>query len=274
MSKNQVQPNEGSGISALSAWGLSFGCAVGWGAFVMPATTFLPQAGPLGTVLGMLAGAFVMYLIGINFRYMMEKYPGAGGPMLYAIRTFGYDHGFLCGWFLILVYVAIIWANASALGLICKNLFGPVLQFGFHYRILNYDIYFGEVLLAAAIILACGLICQSSGRLAVGFTLLCALLLFLGVAVVSIMAFWRDGNLFSIAFATPFHENRGKPLFQILNILALSPWAFVGFESISIFPQHFRFPVKKNPLDFCLFPSDGLFMLHFSGCACRRYGDD
>ena len=32
---------------------LSFGCAVGWGAFVMPGTAFLPVAGPLGTLIGL-----------------------------------------------------------------------------------------------------------------------------------------------------------------------------------------------------------------------------
>ena len=34
-------------------WAIAFGCAVGWGAFVMPGTTFLPVAGPLGTLIAM-----------------------------------------------------------------------------------------------------------------------------------------------------------------------------------------------------------------------------
>lgn len=41
-------------LSALSVWALTFGCVIGWGAFVMPGTTFLPSAGPLGTVLAKL----------------------------------------------------------------------------------------------------------------------------------------------------------------------------------------------------------------------------
>lgn len=36
-------------LSPLEVWALSIGCAVGWGAFVMPGTTFLPLAGPVGT---------------------------------------------------------------------------------------------------------------------------------------------------------------------------------------------------------------------------------
>ena len=42
----------GKYLSALGAWALAFGCSVGWGAFVMPGTTFLPIAGPVGTVIG------------------------------------------------------------------------------------------------------------------------------------------------------------------------------------------------------------------------------
>ena len=42
--------NKGSGyLTALGAWALAFGCAVGWGAFMMPGNTFLPIGGPIGT---------------------------------------------------------------------------------------------------------------------------------------------------------------------------------------------------------------------------------
>ena len=53
----------GRHLSMLAAWGLSFGYAVGWGAFVMPGATFLPDAGPLGTVVGILVGALAMGVI-------------------------------------------------------------------------------------------------------------------------------------------------------------------------------------------------------------------
>ena len=46
-------------LSPVDVWAMSFGCMVGWGAFVMPGTTFLPVAGPAGTILSMMiAGAF------------------------------------------------------------------------------------------------------------------------------------------------------------------------------------------------------------------------
>ncbi len=62
-------------LSPVNVWALSFGCAVGWGAFVMPGTTFLPVAGPLGTAIGMAVGAVLMLLIGVNYHYMINRVP-------------------------------------------------------------------------------------------------------------------------------------------------------------------------------------------------------
>ena len=86
-------------LSPVAVWALSFGCAVGWGSFVMPGTTFLPIAGPMGTVLGLAFGAVVMLVIGMNYHYMMNRYPDAGGTYAYAKRVLGFDHGFLSAWF-------------------------------------------------------------------------------------------------------------------------------------------------------------------------------
>ena len=232
-------------LSPIHVWALSFGCAVGWGAFVMPGTTFLPSAGPVGTTIGLMVGAIIMFIIGVNYHYLMNKYQGPGGTLTYTIRTFGYDHGFMSAWFLILVYVAIIWANATALGLISKNLFGSTFQYGFHYRILGYDVFFGEVLLSVIAVLISGLLCIYSRRLSVTVQLVLALTLTFGVAFCAfgIMALVPGGMTLSEPyFAT---DNRFN-MRQILTIVALSPWAYVGFESISNSADGFRFSPKKS----------------------------
>ena len=64
MTNSQTELKKSGAISSLAAWAMAFGCAVGWGSFVMPGTTFLPIAGPAGTALGVLIGALVM-LIGV-----------------------------------------------------------------------------------------------------------------------------------------------------------------------------------------------------------------
>ena len=232
-------------LSPLSVWALSFGCAVGWGSFVMPGTTFLPKAGPLGTALGIFAGAVVMFIIGMNYHYLMNKYPDAGGTLTYSIKTFGYDHGFLSSWFLILVYIAIIWANATALALIARNLFGSLFQFGFHYQVLGYDVYFGEIVLTLAAILLLGAVCIFGKRLAVGLQVVLALLLFFGVVICAFFAMKvHHGGINTMAPA--FSVDGRMPFRQFFSIVALSPWAFAGFESVSNSTAGFKFSVKKT----------------------------
>lgn len=60
---NSRKSKLGRYLSPVSAWAMSFGCAVGCGAFVMPGTAFLPVAGPLGTLIGLGFGAAVMFLV-------------------------------------------------------------------------------------------------------------------------------------------------------------------------------------------------------------------
>lgn len=59
-------------LSPLAVWALSFGCIVGWGSFVMPGTTFLPKAGPLGSLIGLLLGAVIMFVIAFNYYRLIK----------------------------------------------------------------------------------------------------------------------------------------------------------------------------------------------------------
>ncbi len=242
---NEKQPQLGKYLSPLNVWALSFGCAVGWGAFVMPGTTFLPAAGPVGTMLGIIIGAVVMFIIGVNYHYLMNKYPDSGGTLTFCIRTFGYDHGFLSAWFLILVYIAIIWANTTAVALICRKLFGNLFSFGFHYTVMGYDVYLGEVLLSAAFILIFGFICIVGKKLTITLQTIFAMLLLTGIIICAVFA--AKTNVGGWSSMQPLFSNNDElPLKQIFTIVALSPWAFVGFESVSNSVSGFKFSVKKS----------------------------
>ena len=229
-------------ISPLGIWALSFGCSVGWGSFVMPGTTFLPIAGPVGTVLGMTIGAIMMLIIGRNYYYLMNRYPDAGGTYTYSKKLFGYDHGFLSGWFLILTYVAILWANLTALVLIARNLLGDFFQFGFHYQLAGYDIYFGEILISVGLLLLCCFICIFRKRLAMWVQILMALVLIGGIVVCFAVAA-ANGGRGSVAFDPAFSGGSGD-FTKVLHIVALTPWAYVGFETVSHSAEELRY--KKN----------------------------
>ena len=230
-------------LSPLAVWALAFGSAVGWGAFVMPGTTFLPVAGPWGSVIGLLIGGVIMLIIGLSYHFLMGRYPDAGGSYTYATKVLGSDHGFLCAWMLILTYAAIIWANSTALSLIVRYLFGDVFCFGFSYQIAGYTVYLGEVLLSVAILAAACLICIAGKRFSAVVQIVCALLLFGGICACFIAVAIHKGGIGGLL---PAFSADGDPAAQVITIVTLAPWAFIGFESISHSSGEFRFSPKKS----------------------------
>lgn len=78
-------------LSSLDVWAMAFGCMVGWGAFVMPGTSFLPVAGPAGTILAMVIGLAVMLVIASSVSFLMNRSPAHGR------RLFLYQRGLRAG---------------------------------------------------------------------------------------------------------------------------------------------------------------------------------
>ncbi|WP_049945815.1 ATP-binding response regulator [Butyrivibrio sp. LC3010] len=231
-------------LTPAGAWALAFGSSVGWGSFVMPGTTFLPLAGPIGTVIGMLLGGLVMLLIAVNFHYMMNKFPDDGGTYAFSKNVFGYDQGFLGAWFLLLVYMAIVWANATAIPIICRNLFPGILESGPSYEIAGFHVYVYESVVSAAIIALAGGICMYGGRVSSVIQTVLAFMLIGGIVLTTVMIAGK-GQLDISALRPEFAEC--KPVyFQVFQIMALAPWAYVGFESISHSTEEFSFSTKKT----------------------------
>ena len=235
-------PDKTSYLSTLGAWALAFGCAVGWGAYVMPGTTFLPIAGPLGTAMGIGIGALVMLVLGANYHYLMNRFSDSGGTYTYTKNCFGYDHGFLSAWFLILTYIAIIWANATALPLIARTLLGSVFQFGYLYEIAGYKIYAGEILLAVAALVIAALICMRR-KGAEKTQIVMAIALFAGIVICFAVAFLRRSG--GAEIFEPAYSPKNSGLGGTFTIFALAPWAFVGFESISHSNAEISFSKKR-----------------------------
>ncbi len=243
--------NEASGkshlikyLSPMGAWALAFGCSVGWGAFVMPGTTFLPLAGPVGTLLGMVIGGFVMLLIGVNYHFLMNRYPDSGGTYAFTKNEFGYDQGFMSAWFLILVYMAIAWANATAIPIICRKLFPGLLEVGPCYQVAGFDVYLLEAGVASLAILISSLICLQGGKVLSVIQTVLAIVLIGGIVICAIYIFMYKGHRF--INPQPAFADNGGSLMQVFRIVALAPWAYVGFESISHSTEEFSFSVKKS----------------------------
>ena len=215
----------------VSAWAYAFGCACGWGAFVMPGNTFLPQAGPLGAGLGILIASVLIFLVGITISYISKKYPNDSGIHVYVGKILGKDHGFLTAWAVLFAYLSIIWANATAFVLLVRNISGDVFQFGFNYRIAGYDVWFGETLITSTLLIILGLL-AIFGRFFIRVLHSIMTLIHITLVVglfIALIILGRHGSLGGMGFGMLEYS---KPT-QILNISMLAPWMFVGIEGVT-----------------------------------------
>ena len=231
-------------LSQLAAVALSFGCAVRWGAFVFPGETFLPKAGPVGSIAGFLLAALTMVVLAFNYHKVINHIHGEGGAYVFVTKIFGHNHSFLVGWFLLLTYVAVMWANAMALVLLARIYFGRLFEFGFDYEILYFKVYFGEILLSIGAIFLCGGACLVGKRFAIRLHTFFALALLFGVGV-CFTALLR-GHQGGIAAMGPAFSTSGPEWIQVLRIFAMAPWIFVGFEAVIHSSPEFKFPTSRT----------------------------
>ena len=230
-------------MSPLTVLAFAIGTSLGWGSFVVTSNTYLKEAGPWGSVLGLLIGAAVMLLVCRNYHYLANRYPEGTGVYYFTKNVFGYDRAFIIAWFVFLLYVSVFWANATAVPLFVRYIFGDVFQFGYLYTIFGYEIYTGELLLTASVIALTVLFMINSkkalARVMVGLVAVFAV----GITVCFIVGIvnFLSG---SVGFRPGFAPDR-LPTQQIAQIAAVSPWAFIGFESVIHSSTEFRFPKKR-----------------------------
>jgi amino acid transporter len=223
-------------------WAIAFGSAVGWGAFVLP-TDWISQAGPLGTIIGFCIGAVLMIIIGVSYGFIIRNFPVSGGEFAYAYLGFGRNHAFICGWFLALGYMSIVALNASALALLGKFVLPDIVKQGFLYSIAGWDVYFGEIAIATVALAVFAYLNIRGASLSGKTQFVFCVFLIIGVILISV------GMIFSPA--TSF--SNVQPLFKpgvsawsaIIAIVAIAPWAYVGFDNIPQAAEEFNFSPQK-----------------------------
>jgi len=230
-------------LSVIDVWAMAFGCMVGWGVFAMPGTTFLPVAGPLGTVCSMLIGMVIMLIIAGNLSYMMGRSSVTGGIYAYTKEAFGRDHAFLSSWFLCLSYLTIVFLNGTALFFIVRTLFSDAAQKGAYYTISGHNIYFGETLVSVLVLAGTGILFVAAKPVLQRIHTALSIILFVGIIVTAVFCVphaFSDGEL--QLFGTS-GVNSG---YAVFSLVILAPWAYVGFEITAFDTAHFKFPVKSS----------------------------
>ncbi len=121
-------------LSPLAVWALSVGSAIGWGSLVVTSRSYLSQAGPMGSVIGLLIGFAIMLMVSSHYHFLANRYPDTGGLYNYVKQLFGYDLAFLIAWFMFLIYIAIFWANATSIPLFARYFCRQYLKKGISSR--------------------------------------------------------------------------------------------------------------------------------------------
>ena len=230
-------------LSSLDVWAISFGCILGWGTFVMPGTTFIPIAGPVGTLIAMAISVIIILVIAANFLFLMRKKPGTGGIYTYTKDAFGRDHAFLSSWFVCLSYLTILFLNGTALFLVIRTVFNVSLQSGYSYSIGGKNIFLSELIVSIVALVIVGLLFILAKPLFQYLHTILSMILLAGAIVLAI-AILPHVDLANVANA--FGSRGHSGVYAIYSIVLLAPWAFVGFDITSFETSHFKFPVKRN----------------------------
>ena len=231
-------------MSPAEVWALAVGAIIGWGCFVLPGTRFLPEAGPLGSILAFVIGGGLLCFVALSYSTLVKAYPVAGGAFTYAYVGFGKAWAFICGWALILGYLCVIAANGTALALLSRALLPGVFDVGYLYTVAGWDVYAGELVMMTASFLFFGYMNYRGMDFASSLQLILAFALVAGVLVLTVGSFSTGtaglDNLFPL-----FAEGRSWWA-CIVSIVAITPWLFVGFDTIPQTAEEFDFPPEKS----------------------------
>src|SRR5690625_213159 len=223
-------------------WAIALGSAIGWGAFVQP-INWMETAGPMGVIIGFSIGAVLMMLIAVSYGFLIRSFPVSGGEFAYAYVSLGRTHAFISGWFLTLGYICIVALNASALALMFKYVFPTVLENLYMYQVAGWDVYFVEIIIATVALGLFGYFnvkgSSFSGRMQFVF----CVVMVSGVIAIFLMTGAQPEAGFSNV--QPNFPTETTALAAILSIVAIAPWAFVGFDNVPQAAEEFNFSSNK-----------------------------
>ena len=230
-------------LSPLAVWAFSVGSAIGWGSLVVTSSAYLSEAGPMGSIIGLLIGFVMMLMVSNHYHFLANRYPGTGGLYNYVKHIFGYDRAFLIAWFMFLIYVSIFWANATSIPLFARYFLQGIFKKGYLYTVFGYDVYLVEALVTLAVMWLVGLLCMKSKKATARSMVVMVLLFTFGITVCFIVAMSGHGS--SGMTMSPAVLPDKSVLRQVIHIAFVAPWAFIGFETVSHSAEEYRFKHSK-----------------------------
>jgi amino acid transporter len=215
---------------------LAFGAIIGWG-WVVLSGPMIDQAGTVGSILALLAGAVMVGFVGLAYAELASVLPRAGGSLVFAYRALGRGAAWVCGWFLVLAYAGVCAFEAVAAPTVLAYLVPGVTA---------QPLY----TVASAPVTVPWIVTGVAGSLLVGWlnwrgvktssvvqNVGTALLLVIGLALF-------------VAAATAGNTNNLHPwttdVGGLLQVVIVTPFLFVGFDIIPQASEEIRIPARET----------------------------
>ena len=259
LNQGAAKPGTENRMSPLNAWAFSFACAIGWAAFVMPGTFFLPKGGFWGSILAFAVATFSICVIALNYHFLGNLHKGPGGIYRLVHLSLNRGHAFAAAWGMGLAHMCCFSLNARALAMLVRTIIEETFKIDFEfYLIPGNTLLFDFVVILAFLYIFAKISIRGIRRLTLVQTV-GAIVLLAGI-VIMLVASHKDGVHLN---RIPSLESELKGSFTsgFMAVFILTPWAYVGFDSLSKIHKEITFPKKRL----------GLIMIIAVCCATFAY---
>ncbi|WP_418129291.1 APC family permease [Staphylococcus sp. HKU1] len=246
MGKNERQVDRGDlkqNLSEKFVWAIAYGSCIGWGAFILPGD-WIHKAGPIASAIGIVIGALLMILIAVSYGALVERFPVSGGAFAFSFLGFGRYVSFFSSWFLTFGYICVVALNATAFSLLIKFLMPGVLEHGKLYTIAGWDVYITEILIASVLLIIFMFIAIKGTSVSGSLQYYFCVTMVVTIVLLFIGSFFGHG--FSLDNLQPLKSEKQGWFLSIISIVAIAPWAYVGFDNIPQTAEEFDFSPNKT----------------------------
>ena len=214
---------------------VAFGAMVGW-SWVVLAGEMIVRAGAVGSILAFGAGAVMVWLVGLTYAELSAALSRAGGELSFTFLAMGPVGAFVCGWTLVLAYVAVCAFEAVALPTVLGYL---VPGFGTGdplYTVAGWDVQPAWVAAGVAGALVIGVVNYRGIRFA-AFVQQIAVATLLLVGLAFFLPGTPRGDLANLAPAVTGWEG-------VLRVMIMTPFLYVGFDVIPQLAEEIALPFR------------------------------
>ncbi|MBV7434584.1 APC family permease [Cardiobacteriaceae bacterium TAE3-ERU3] len=224
MSKGNITFNQ--------AIAISIGSIIGWGAYVLPGNLFLTKGGFYSSVAGLAVGSFCVYVIAMAYIFLLKRTPeNQSGGVFWVQKYLNSRHAFVYGWGVALAYLSIISLNLSAVVLLLRFLLPDGVQaFVYLYSIAGWDVYLSDILSCVLILGVFGIANYRGIEIGAKIQLLIST-----VMIASVLLIFAGSVTDAVGSDQPLFPDLAEVdtvwTWAWVPILAVMPWAYVGFET-------------------------------------------